>query len=88
MSFTYYTDATRQRELLYRGNARLRRLGIEPRPVGASPGRDRVKHAVIAGYTTAKNAVRRALGRGVRDTGLAYAPTQRNSQAAGASDAM
>ncbi|HEX3759258.1 MAG TPA: cupin-like domain-containing protein [Kofleriaceae bacterium] len=83
MSFTYYTDATRQRELLYRGNAQLRRLGLEPRPVGASPGRDRVKHAVIAGYTTARNAVRRALGRGVRDTGVAYAPAQRNHPAAG-----
>jgi hypothetical protein len=82
MSFTYYTDATRQRELLYRGNARLRRLGLEPRPVGASPGRDRVKHAVIAGYTTAKNAVWRALGRGFRDTSLAYAPSQRNNPAA------
>ena len=88
MSFTYYTDATRQRELLYRGNARLRRLGIEPLPVGTSPGRDRVKHAVIAGYATAKNAVRRALGRGIRDTGVAYAPTQRNSQAAHPGDAM
>ena len=28
ISFTYYTDSTRRRELLYRGNARLRRFGI------------------------------------------------------------
>jgi hypothetical protein len=81
MSFTYYTDATRQRELLYRGNARLRRLGIDPVPVGASPGRDRVKHAVIAGYTSARNAVRRALGKGVRETGVPYAPAHRNAAA-------
>jgi hypothetical protein len=87
MSFTYYTDATRQRELLYRGNARLRRLGIAPHPVGSSPGRDRVKRAVITGYTTAKNAVWRALGRSFRDTGLPYAPVQRNSSTAGL-DAM
>jgi hypothetical protein len=75
ISFTYYTDATRQRELLYRGNARLRRLGLDPLPVGASPGRDRVKHAVLAGYTSAKNVIRRALGRGIRDNDQPYAPT-------------
>jgi len=75
ISFTYYTDATRQRELLYRGNARLRRLGIDPLPVGASPDRDRVKHAVLAGYTSARNLVRRALGRGVRENDQRYAPS-------------
>jgi hypothetical protein len=74
ISFTYYTDATRRRELIYRGNARLRRLGIEPTPVGASPGRDRVKHAVLAGYTLARNRVRRALGRSVRENDQPYAP--------------
>jgi Cupin-like domain len=74
ISFTYYTDATRRRELLYRGNARLRRLGIDPHPVGAAPDRDRVKHAVLAGFTSAKNLVRRALGRGVRENDQPYAP--------------
>jgi hypothetical protein len=49
ISFTYYTHSTRQRELLYRGNAGLRRLGLEPHPVGASQGRDRVKRAVLSG---------------------------------------
>jgi hypothetical protein len=74
ISFTYYTHATRQRELLYRGNAALRRLGIEPQPVGRSPNRDRVKHAVLSRFTTAKNMVRRALGRGVRENSQPYAP--------------
>ena len=74
ISFTYYTDATRQRELLYRANARLRQFGLDPRPVGASPGRDRVKHAIFAGYTSARNVVRRALGRGIRENGQPYAP--------------
>jgi hypothetical protein len=74
ISFTYYTDATRQRELLYRGNARMRRLGLEPLPVGASPGRDRIKHAVLTGYTAAKNFVRRALEQGVRENDQPYAP--------------
>jgi Cupin-like domain len=74
ISFTYYTDSTRQRELLYRANAQLRRLGLDPRPVGASPGRDRVKHAVLSRYTSARNAVRRALGRSVRENDQPYAP--------------
>ena len=74
ISFTYYTDATRQRELVYRGNARLRRLGLHPSPVGASPSRDRVKQAVLGGYTQAKNLVRRTLGRSVRENDQPYAP--------------
>ncbi|HET7501943.1 MAG TPA: cupin-like domain-containing protein [Kofleriaceae bacterium] len=77
MSFTYYTDATRQRELIYRGNARLRRLGLDPLPVGTSPGRDQLKHAVLSGFNSAKTAVRRALGKKVRDTRQAYAPEHR-----------
>ncbi|HEX2686212.1 MAG TPA: cupin-like domain-containing protein [Kofleriaceae bacterium] len=74
ISFTYYTDATRERELLYRGNARLRRLGLDPQPVGTSPNRDRIKHAVLSGYTSAKNLVRSALGLSVRENGQPYAP--------------
>jgi hypothetical protein len=74
ISFTYYTDSTRRRELLYRGNARLRRLGLAPRPIGASAVRDRVAAAVLGGYTAARGAVRKALGRGVRDNGVPYAP--------------
>lgn len=74
ISFTYYTDSTRQRELIYRGNARLRRLGLEPKPVGTDPTRDRVKATILGGYTTAKNAVRRALGRSIRENGQRYAP--------------
>ena len=74
ISFTYYTDSTRRRELLYRGNAALRRIGIEPTPVGASLGRDRVKHAVLSSFTSAKNLVRRATGRSVRENDQPYAP--------------
>jgi Cupin-like domain len=74
ISFTYYTDATRQRELIYRGNAQLRRLGLAPRPVGESPQRDRVKRAVLTGLSNAKNLVRRRMGRSVRENGQPYAP--------------
>jgi hypothetical protein len=74
ISFTYYTDSTRRRELLYRGNAAMRRLGLDPNPVGTSTGRDRVKHAMLAGFTSAKNLVRRATGRSVRVNDQPYAP--------------
>ncbi len=74
MSFTYYTDATRRRETLYRGNARLRRLGMNPQAVGESPGRDAMKGAVLDGYGVLRGTVRRAAGRGVRDTRQPNAP--------------
>lgn len=74
ISFTYYTDSTRQRELLYRGNARLRRLGITPTPVGESLQRDRMKAAVLSGYTVARNSARRLLGRSIRQNDQTYAP--------------
>lgn len=74
VSFTYYTDATRRRELLYRGNARLRRLGMTPHPVGQSPSRDRVKGAVLQGLFHAQSGIRRWLGLGVRDNTLPHAP--------------
>jgi hypothetical protein len=74
ISFTYYTDATRRRELIYRGNARLRGLGIDPAPVGTAPGRDRIKAAVLSGYSLARNRVRRALGKSVRENDQPYAP--------------
>src|SRR5262245_16301508 len=72
ISFTYYTDATRERELLYRGNATLRRLGVEPIPVGASPHRDRAKHALLSAYTRARNFARRSLGKSVRENSQRY----------------
>lgn len=74
MSFTYYTDSTRRRELLYRGNARLRRLGLSPRPVGASMVRDQVAATVLGGVAKGLGVVRRALGRGARDNDVPYAP--------------
>lgn len=74
VSFTYYTDATRRRELLYRGNARLRRIGLSPTPVGQSALRDALKAGMLRSYQAVHGGLRRALGRGVRDSGLPYAP--------------
>ncbi len=74
MSFTYYTDSTQRRETLYRGNARLRRLGMTPHPVGASSGRDAIKGALLDGYGMMHGTIRRAAGLGVRDNSQPYAP--------------
>jgi hypothetical protein len=74
MSFTYYTDSTRRRELLYRGNARLRRWGVNPHPIGESVGRDRTQYALLNSFHKAQSAVRRVFGLGVRDTGVFHAP--------------
>ena len=67
-------NATRRRQLLYRGNARMRALGLSPRPVGESPARDRTKARLLQGLQDAKSGLRRLAGRGVRDDGQAYAP--------------
>ncbi len=74
VSFTYYTDSTRRRELLYRGNATLRRMGLKPAPVGSSVLGDNSKAALLKTYTGLQSKLRRTLGRGVRDNSLAYAP--------------
>ncbi len=74
ISFTYYTEATRRRELLYRTNTRLRRLGLRPTPVGESHARDAIKSAVMSPLNDVRSHVRRVLGKGVRDTSAAYAP--------------
>ena len=74
MSFTYYTDSTRRRELLYRGNARLRRLGVSPRMVGESRVTDGCKAALLGAYASLHSAARRAIGKGTRDNSQPYAP--------------
>jgi uncharacterized RmlC-like cupin family protein len=73
VSFTYYTTYTMRLKQLYRANATLRTLGIEPRKVGKSPNRDILKHALYS----ASEALRRKLGRRELDPTLSmarYAP--------------
>jgi quercetin dioxygenase-like cupin family protein len=43
LSLTFRSDASQRRELLYRANAQLRRMGLSPRPVGDSRWGDAVK---------------------------------------------
>ena len=73
ISFTYFTHATRRRSLLYRTNHHLRRLGLRPRPVGASRGRDSALHALVAALVEAKDGARRLLGRRVYTSADRYA---------------
>lgn len=61
VSFTYYTDSTLRRELLYRGNRRMRKMGLQPQPVGRSFLRDATKHGVLT-MLDAVNRARHKLG--------------------------
>jgi hypothetical protein len=72
-SFTFYTAATRRRHLLYRGKNHLRRLGVEPAPVGQSVPQDEVLHAAMRGLAAMKDVAKRALGREVRPATARYA---------------
>lgn len=74
VSFTYYTDATRRRELLYRGNHRLRKLGISPRPVGSSPVVDRAKHAFWRAANAANVVRHRLRGHAIPSNAVPFAP--------------
>ncbi|MGZ3449428.1 MAG: cupin-like domain-containing protein [Polyangiales bacterium] len=74
ISLTYYTDSTRRRELLYRGNRRMRKLGLSPRPVGASPLVDTTKHAILSVLDTVNGARHRLRGRAIKSNGVPFAP--------------
>jgi hypothetical protein len=74
VSATYYTRSTLRRKLLHRANFELRRRGVEPRPVGASPALDAVKAVTAGGILAAKTLVRRLLGRGAPPRLARYSP--------------
>jgi hypothetical protein len=62
VSFTYQTDATRRRATVYRGNYRLRSLGMTPTPVGVSPVRDSVTSVAMRGLASVRRLALRARG--------------------------
>ena len=75
-SFTYYTNATRRRALLHRGNEKLRSLGLTPAPVGHTPVVDSVKHLAFQAQQQLKNVVNSARGKPtLPSTSFSYAPT-------------
>ena len=57
-SITFRSESSRARELVYRANARLRKLGLSPRPPGQSVLLDSAKRATLAALLE----LRRALG--------------------------
>ncbi len=48
-SITWYADEIFRRDRIYRFNARLRKMGLNPTPYGHSPWRDGLKNAVFSG---------------------------------------
>ncbi len=73
MSFTFYTDSTRRRHLVYRGNTHLRRLGLDPKPFGRSHLRDEAIHRAMQAYSGAKDLVMTKLGKDVHPMTSPYA---------------
>ena len=72
-SITFRSEASHARELVYRANAKLRKLGLSPRPPGESLLLDSTKSAAFAALAKLK----RALVRGQADatvTGEARLP--------------
>jgi hypothetical protein len=74
VSFTYQTNSTRNRSAAYRANHRLRNLGLEPTPVGASALRDRVAGMAMRSLASVRHSLLRARGLPTPpDTGALYA---------------
>jgi hypothetical protein len=58
VSFTWYSREARRRERLYQWNWLLRRVGMNPAPVGVSQFRDRVKSGVARPLLALERKVR------------------------------
>jgi len=63
VSFTYYTASTLRRKTLHKANYFLRKLGIEPHPVGESTLRDNAKQAAFRTHLAAKALLGAARGK-------------------------
>lgn len=74
LSLTYYTGSTRRRELLYRGNHRMRKLGLHPRPVGKSFMVDQVKHVALNALDTLNRARHRLRNHEIPSNAVPFAP--------------
>lgn len=59
-SITFRSRSSEARDLLYRANARLRRLGLSPRPPGESVLLDSTKRAAFAALTELRRLAQRA----------------------------
>ena len=59
-SITFRSDDSERRALVYRANARLRKLGLSPRPPGESIILDRTKRAAFEALAALRDLARRA----------------------------
>jgi hypothetical protein len=73
MSFTFYTNSTRRRSLVYRGKTHLRRLGFNPFPFGRREFGDEALYQTMRAYTGAKDFVLGKLGKEVHPMDSPYA---------------
>jgi hypothetical protein len=62
-SITFDGQPAHQRKLVYILNNRLRKLGVQPRPYGDSPGRDRLKALGFEGYLKVRQRLAALTGR-------------------------
>lgn len=58
LSLTFRSDRSQARELVYRANAQLRRLGLTPTPVGKRPLLDSAKRLGASAFLIAREATR------------------------------
>ena len=63
LGVVWHSDVTADRRRLYLMNARMRQARLNPRPVGASPGVDRLKLAPFIVRRRILRALRRSLGK-------------------------
>ncbi len=57
-SITFRSESSESRELIYRANARLRKLGLSPRPPGQSLLLDQTKRTAFAALTQLKQKLK------------------------------
>jgi hypothetical protein len=58
-SITFRSESSRGRELIYRANAKLRKLGLSPRPPGQSILLDSTKRTAFAALSELKRVLTR-----------------------------
>ena len=61
-SITFRSDSSKERELIYRANAKLRTLGLSPRPPGRSVLLDSTKRAAFSALSELKRVLARRAG--------------------------
>ncbi len=73
-SCTYYTEATRRRQLLHRTNHSLRQLGYRPQPVSGDGLREQVKHLGLRAVQRGADRLKALRGQPPYGERVQYAP--------------